>query len=85
MKAKAKDFAAALRWAERGLEIYGSEGLREEMVADLRERVSEYRAKAERALNPLGVEKRLCAHQRPLEGPRTRASCAPACWVLPPQ
>lgn len=45
MKAKAKDFAAALKWAERGLELYGSEGLREEMVADLRNRAGQYRGK----------------------------------------
>jgi predicted Zn-ribbon and HTH transcriptional regulator len=44
--AKAKRFEDALRWAERGLAIYGSDAARSEAVTDLRSRADDYRAKA---------------------------------------
>jgi len=42
---KAKNFAGALWWAERGLAIYGDDCCRQEAVEDLRQRVTKYRAK----------------------------------------
>jgi tetratricopeptide (TPR) repeat protein len=42
---KAKNWAEALRWAERGLALYGSSAARPEAVDDLRKRVAAYRAK----------------------------------------
>jgi hypothetical protein len=45
MRAKAKDPAGALWWAERGLALYGPDGLRPEMVDDLRQRAGKYRSR----------------------------------------
>jgi tetratricopeptide (TPR) repeat protein len=42
---KAKNWAEALRWAERGLALYSSNAARPEAVEDLRKRVSAYRVK----------------------------------------
>ena len=42
---KAKNWAEALRWVERGLTLYGSDAARPEAVEDLRKRVSAYTAK----------------------------------------
>jgi hypothetical protein len=41
--AKAKDFEAALWWAERGLALYGERAAREDAVADLQKRADSYR------------------------------------------
>jgi hypothetical protein len=41
--AKAKDFQAALWWAERGLALYGDRAAREDAVADLQKRADSYR------------------------------------------
>ncbi len=35
---KAKDWEASLRWAERGLEVYGEDAARPEAVEDLKKR-----------------------------------------------
>ena len=43
--AKAKQFEAALTWAERGLAIYGSDAARPEIVEDLQTRATSYRSK----------------------------------------
>jgi tetratricopeptide (TPR) repeat protein len=45
---KAKDFEQALRWAERGIAIYGTDCARAEAVEDLQKRAASYRAR----LNP---------------------------------
>ena len=45
MKQKAKDYESALWWAERGLELYGVEGARDDVVSDLRQRAVQYRVK----------------------------------------
>jgi len=42
---KAKNWAEALRWAERGLALYGGNAARPEAVEDLMKRVSAYTAK----------------------------------------
>jgi tetratricopeptide (TPR) repeat protein len=42
---KAKDWAAALRWAERGLQLYGQNAARPEAVEDLAKRVAAYSRK----------------------------------------
>jgi hypothetical protein len=42
---KAHDYRTALLWAERGMEVYGSEALRPEAVDDLVSRAGKYRAK----------------------------------------
>lgn len=42
---KAKDFEGALRWAERGLSLYGDKASRAEFVDDLRGRAEKYRTK----------------------------------------
>lgn len=42
---KAKDFEGALRWAERGLALYGTSPSRSEFVADLSTRAEKYRSK----------------------------------------
>lgn len=49
LKQKERDFEGALWWAERGLAIYGSEGLRADATADLQERAGRYRRKIGRA------------------------------------
>ena len=46
--AKAKDFEQALRWAERGLALYGESPGRPDAVEDLRKRAETYRAKLAR-------------------------------------
>lgn len=43
--AKAKNFEEALRWAERGLAIYGQDAARPDAVEDLRKRAETYRAR----------------------------------------
>lgn len=45
MKQKQHDFEAALWWAERGLSLYGDDGLRADYVEDLQERTAKYRMK----------------------------------------
>jgi len=40
MKAKAKDYDGAVRWCERGLEVYGNDALRQEDVQDLKQRLA---------------------------------------------
>lgn len=52
MKQKARDYDAALWWAERGLELYGTEFAREDVVADLRHRAEQCRAKLGRSRDP---------------------------------
>jgi tetratricopeptide (TPR) repeat protein len=42
---KAKNWAEALRWASRGLEIYGEQAYRPEVVEDLKKRAAAYNAK----------------------------------------
>lgn len=42
---KAKDYAEALRWAERGIALYGDKPAKQEMLADLQKRAASYRAK----------------------------------------
>ncbi|MPZ26150.1 MAG: hypothetical protein GEV12_06790 [Micromonosporaceae bacterium] len=42
---KAKNWAEALRWANRGLELYGGNAARPEAVDDLRKRAAAYQAK----------------------------------------
>jgi hypothetical protein len=42
---KAKDWAAALRWAERGIGLYGNNAARPEAVEDLAKRVAAYSRK----------------------------------------
>lgn len=42
---KAHDFEQALWWAQRGLDVYGTDALRPENVADLSSRVDKYKAK----------------------------------------
>jgi len=42
---KVKDFEGALRWAERGLSLYGDRASRPEFVEDLQGRAKKYRAK----------------------------------------
>ena len=44
---KAKNWAEALRWANRGLELYGSHAARPEAVDDLRKRAAAYKAKTD--------------------------------------
>jgi len=44
-QAKAKNFAEALRWAERGLAVYGEKAARPDAVEDLRKRAEAYRAR----------------------------------------
>jgi hypothetical protein len=46
--AKAKEFEQALRWAERGLALYGEDAGRPDSVEDLRKRAEAYRAKLAR-------------------------------------
>ena len=43
--AKAKDFEAALWWADRGLSLYGERAGREDAVADLQSRANTYRGR----------------------------------------
>jgi hypothetical protein len=43
MKAKAKDYDAAIRWCVRGLDIYANDALREEDVQDLKQRLAKLR------------------------------------------
>jgi hypothetical protein len=45
---KAKNWAEAIRWAERGLNLYGANAARREAVEDLEKRVLAYRAKLSR-------------------------------------
>ena len=42
---KARDWEASLRWAERGLEVYGDDAARPEAVEDLKKRVEKARSK----------------------------------------
>ena len=49
---KAKNWADALRWAERGLALYGDNAARPEAVEDLTKRVAAYRAKLAGARAP---------------------------------
>jgi hypothetical protein len=42
---KTHNWQAALRWAEAGLQVYGTEALRQECVDDLARRVTDYREK----------------------------------------
>lgn len=42
---KARDWQAALRWAEAGLQVYGTEALQQEFVDDLVRRAAAYREK----------------------------------------
>jgi hypothetical protein len=42
---KARDWAEALRWVERGLELYGQNAARPEAVDDLAKRVTAYSKK----------------------------------------
>jgi hypothetical protein len=44
---KAHDWQAALRWAEAGLQVYGTQALRQEFVDDLERRATDYRKKLE--------------------------------------
>jgi tetratricopeptide (TPR) repeat protein len=43
--AKARDYQQALRWAERGLAVYGEQAARPDAVEDLRKRAASYRTK----------------------------------------
>jgi hypothetical protein len=47
---KARNWAAALRWAQRGLALYGEDAARPEAVEDLNKRVVAYSAKLDGAL-----------------------------------
>jgi hypothetical protein len=47
--AKAERFDEALRWAERGIALYGANVARPDAVEDLRKRAEKYRAKLGRA------------------------------------
>ena len=42
MKQKAHDFEGALGWAQRGLDLYGKEGMRPDWADDLRKRAESY-------------------------------------------
>jgi hypothetical protein len=42
---KARDWEASLRWAQRGLDVYGEDAARPEAVEDLRNRAERARAK----------------------------------------
>ncbi len=42
---KAKDWESSLRWAERGLEVYGEDAARPEAVKDLKKRIERAKAK----------------------------------------
>jgi hypothetical protein len=42
---KAHDWQVALRWAEAGLQVYGTEALQQEFVDDLERRAADYREK----------------------------------------
>jgi tetratricopeptide (TPR) repeat protein len=48
---KAKNWAEALRWAERGLALYGDSAARPEAVDDLKKRVAAYSAKLKGEVN----------------------------------
>ena len=43
MKSKARDIENALWWVERGLALYGTEGTRDDVVEDLRQRATKFR------------------------------------------
>jgi predicted Zn-ribbon and HTH transcriptional regulator len=49
---KAKNWPEALRWARRGLTLYGSNAARPEAVDDLQKRVAAYSAKVSRSSDP---------------------------------
>ncbi len=53
-QAKKRDYAQALRWAERGLAVYGTNAARIEWIEDLTNRAASYRAK----LSPRQTEPR---------------------------
>jgi hypothetical protein len=42
---KARNFRQALRWAERGIAVYGDNAHSDEHVEDLRRRAATYRSK----------------------------------------
>ncbi len=58
---KAHDWANALWWAQRGLEVYGTDAINDEVVSDLTRRIANYSSK----LDPPGQP------QRPLRLPST--------------
>jgi hypothetical protein len=64
---KAKDWAKAVWWAERGLSLYGDKAARPEVVDDLTKRLAAYRAK----LAPVGARAKAA-------GTRPEKSRAPA-------
>jgi rubrerythrin len=49
---KAGDWPAVLRWAERGLTVYGDDAAKPEVVEDLRKRATHAKAKIEAASHP---------------------------------
>lgn len=69
--AKVKRFDDAVRWAERGIAVYGSDAARPEAVMDLTARAASYRAKlapkpkrerpAQRSVAPRSDEPLICA------------------------
>jgi hypothetical protein len=45
MKTKAKDYAGAVHWCERGLDVYANDALRQEDVRDLKQRLAKLNQK----------------------------------------
>jgi hypothetical protein len=54
---KAKNPTEGLKWARRGLELYGTEAFNQDWVDDLRKRVSHFEVKIEAAASPSGAPK----------------------------
>ena len=50
--AKAKDFGAALEWAQRGLDVYGNHAAKDEWVEDLQKRVDKCTVQLAKAAAP---------------------------------
>lgn len=53
---KAKNYADAAMWADRGLEIYGEDAFKDEWVADLEKRSAQAHERAEKASAPKSVK-----------------------------
>lgn len=77
LKTKAKDEAAALHWARRGLDVYGRNSLRDESVTDLQTRVSKLEAK-------LGITVPSTSASAQPPPPSTPQVHAPAGWLPDP-
>lgn len=52
-QSKAKDFAAAAMWADRGLTMYGDDAFKDEWVADLEKRSAQANERLEKASKPV--------------------------------